>query len=210
MSNWAVHKFGGTSLADAERFRRAAGILRSGHKPGASTAVVVSAMGGVTDALIKLVDLAASKADYAPDLQTLEQRHLNALDGLDLSGSQRQSLGEVFRNDFKNIEDVLRSVQITNLGSELVKEFVSGHGELWSAQLLDAHLQNCGLASSWLDARKVLVVEPDTRTITLDWQLSRQKFQSYQTEHDPERFLVITGYIASTHEGVATTLKRNG
>src|SRR5215831_9311000 len=164
MSNWAIHKFGGTSLADAEGFRRAAAILRSCRKQGESTAVVVSAMSGVTDSLIKLVDLAASKGDYAPNLEALKQRHLKALEGLDFSESQRQTLGAAFRNDFQNIEEVLRSVQITNLGSELIKEFVSGHGELWSAQLLDAHFQNCRQSSTWLDARKVLLVEPDSRT----------------------------------------------
>src|SRR5215813_15319963 len=158
MTNWSIHKFGGTSLADAEGFRRAARILRSGRQQGESTAVVVSAMSGVTDSLIKLVDLAAGNKDYGPDLAALEQRHVNALDGLGLGEPQRQSLAEAFANDFKNIEEVLRSVQITNLGSERIKEFVSGHGELWSAQLLKAHLQSDGYASSWLDARKVLVV----------------------------------------------------
>src|SRR5262245_22987004 len=210
MSNWYVHKFGGTSLADAEGFRQAAGILRSCHKQGEHTAVVVSAMSGVTDSLIKLVDLAASNDDYGPDLKALEQRHLNAIDGLNLRESQRRLLGEAFANDFKNIEEVLRSVQITNIGSERVKEFLSGHGELWSAQLLFAHLQDCRHASSWLDARKVLVVEPHTRAITVDWQLSEQKFQDYQRQEDANEFLVISGYIAATHDGVATTLKRNG
>src|SRR5262245_43010324 len=147
MSNWAVHKFGGTSLADAEGFRRAARILRSGQKPGESTAVVVSAMSGVTDSLIKLVDLAASNDDYGPDLAALEKRHLNAIEAFGLDEPQRQSLAEGFVNDFKKIEEVLRSVRITNLASEQIKEFISGHGELWSAQLLNAHLQNSGDAS---------------------------------------------------------------
>jgi aspartokinase/homoserine dehydrogenase 1 len=51
-----VHKFGGTSLADAERYRQVAAILRDGNEE--KKAIVVSAMDGVTDALIELVDLA--------------------------------------------------------------------------------------------------------------------------------------------------------
>jgi bifunctional aspartokinase / homoserine dehydrogenase 1 len=218
--NWAVHKFGGTSLADAEGFRRAARILRSSnqhsssktssHQRGEHMAVIVSAMAGVTDSLIKLVDLAASNEDYGPDLAALKQRHLIALDGLSLDAARQRSLAEVFAADCKNIEEVLRSVRITNLGSERIKEFVSGHGELWSAQLLNAHLQNCGLASTWLDARRVLVVEPDNRTVTVDWQLSQQKFENYRSQDKPPEYLVITGYIAATADGVGTTLKRNG
>ena len=58
-SNWVVHKFGGTSVADAERYRAAAEIVLA-RAPGERTAVVVSAMSGVTNALIQSVELAAS------------------------------------------------------------------------------------------------------------------------------------------------------
>src|SRR6185369_3346969 len=80
--------------------------------------------------------------------------------------------------------------------------------ELWSAQLLHAYLESQDHRSSWLDAREVLVVEPNSNTVAVDWQLSKQKLQARHFEETD--FLVITGYIASTHDGVATTLKRNG
>jgi aspartokinase/homoserine dehydrogenase 1 len=52
-------------------------------------------------------------------------------------------------------------------------EFVSGHGELWSAQLLHTYLEARGHSSTWLDARNVLVVEPNGNTIAIDWPLSQ-------------------------------------
>jgi len=52
-----VHKFGGTSVADAERYRHVAGLLRA--RPESLQVTVVSAMKGVTDALIELAQLAA-------------------------------------------------------------------------------------------------------------------------------------------------------
>src|ERR1043165_5733868 len=55
-SAWVVHKFGGTSVANAERYRAAAEIvLTSGER----VAVIVSAMSGVTNELIRAVGLAA-------------------------------------------------------------------------------------------------------------------------------------------------------
>ena len=57
---WIVHKFGGTSLADAECFRRVASILRA--RADRNLAVVVSAMRGVTDQLLGLIDQAARGA----------------------------------------------------------------------------------------------------------------------------------------------------
>jgi aspartokinase/homoserine dehydrogenase 1 len=209
ISKWVVHKFGGTSIADAERYRAAAGILLS-RKPGERTAVVVSAMSGVTDDLIQLVELATRQdGSYLAKLQSLKERHLDTAARLHLDAARTQSLVETIGSDFREIEEVLRGAWITRLASERIKEFVSGHGELWSAQLLHAHLESCGQSSTWLDARRVLVVEPDSRTIAVDWQLSQEKLQDWLAGQDTD-FLVITGYIASTGDGVATTLKRNG
>lgn len=210
-SNWVVHKFGGTSVANAVGYQAVGRILRSLRKPGESVAVVVSAMSGVTNGLIELVTLAASQNDsYLAKLQGLKEKHLETITQLGLSPAQKQSLSESLASDFKNIEEVLRGVWITGTPSEPVGEFISGHGELWSAQLLHAHLADTGESSCWLDARKILIVEPDSRTVTVDWQISRERLQSSLADQLPADFVVITGYIASTHDDVATTLKRNG
>lgn len=204
-AEWTVHKFGGTSLADAERYRAACEIILS-EQSGKRVAVVVSAMSGVTNALIESVNLAAAHDEsYLNKLQALENRHLETITALKLQNSS--TLTETVHSDFNAIKEVLRGVWITRLASERIIEFVSGHGELWSAQILHAYLESNNHHSTWLDARKTLVVEPNANTVTVDWQTSKQKLQAQSIETD---FLVITGYIASTHDGVATTLKRNG
>ena len=204
-ARWTVHKFGGTSLADADRYRAACEIILS-QTPGERVAVVVSAMSGVTNALIESVQLAAAQDEsYLQKLQALENRHLETIVALELRNSS--ALNETVHSDFNAIKEVLRGVWITRLASERIIEFVSGHGELWSAQLLHAYLESRDYRSSWLDARETLVVEPNANTVMVDWQTSKQKLLAHPLETD---FLVITGYIASTHDGVATTLKRNG
>lgn len=209
ISRWVVHKFGGTSLADAERYRAAGEILLS-QPPGNRTAVVVSAMSGVTDALIRTVELAASQdSSYIDKLQGLKDRHLETLVGLQLAAAQNHSLREIIISNFGEIEEVLRGVWITRLASERIKEFISGHGELWSAQFLHSYLESCGHSSAWLDARKALVVEPNSGHVAVNWKLSQEKFQAWLADQETD-FLVITGYIAATDDGVATTLKRNG
>lgn len=207
--SWIVHKFGGTSVADAERYRAAAETV-SARTSGARTAVVVSAMSGVTNALIQSVELAASHDDsYLVKLQELKHKHLATIDGLQLGPARTESLTEVIASDFSALEEVLRGVWITRLPSERIIEFVSGHGELWSAQLLHAYLDASGRSSSWLDARQVLVVEPNGNTIAIDWELSQEKLNAWLAGVDAD-FLVITGFVAATHDGIATTLKRNG
>jgi aspartokinase/homoserine dehydrogenase 1 len=210
ISKWIVHKFGGTSVADAERYRAAAEIVLS-REPGERAAVVVSAMSGVTNSLIQSVELAASHdTSYLAKLQDLKNQHLETVNRLQLSAAQTHSLCDAIIADFSAIEEVLRGVWITRLPSERIMEFVAGQGEVWSAQLLHSYLEAHGHSSSWLDARKVLVVEPHGNTIAIDWQLSQEKLKAWQSDNALTDFLVITGYVAATHDGVATTLKRNG
>ena len=207
---WVVHKFGGTSVANAERYRAAAEIVLS-RAPGERVAVVASAMSGVTNGLIQSVELAANhNASYLAVLNDLKSRHLETINKLQLTAAQTHSLSETITTDFSAIEEVLRGVWITSLPSERIMEFVSGHGELWSAQLLHSYLEAQGHSSAWLDARKVLVVESQGNTIAIDWQLSQEKLKTWLSDNALTNFLVISGYVAATHDGVATTLKRNG
>ncbi|HET6853436.1 MAG TPA: hypothetical protein VFH46_14130, partial [Pyrinomonadaceae bacterium] len=138
ISKWVVYKFGGTSVANAERYRAAAEIVLA-RQHGERVAVVVSAMSGVTNELIQLVELAANRDNsYLTTLENLKTRHVETIAALDLGETQTHSLREVVDSDFNAIAEVLRGVWITRLPSERIVEFVSGHGELWSAQLLHA------------------------------------------------------------------------
>jgi aspartokinase/homoserine dehydrogenase 1 len=204
-TGWTVHKFGGTSLAGADRYRAACDIVLS-QRSSERVAVVVSAMSGVTNTLIESVTLASTQDDsYLQKLEALESRHLETIAALTLRDDK--DLRSALVSDVNAIKEVLRGVWITRLASERIIEFVSGHGELWSAQLMHAYLESQNQRSSWLDAREVLVVEPNANSVAVDWPLSKQKLQAKRLETD---FLIVTGYIAATHDGVATTLKRNG
>ena len=210
MANWVVHKFGGTSVADAGRYEAVADILLARRARGERAAVVVSAMSGVTDALLGLVSGAAARdAGYAERLRHVRARHLETAAALGLDPARERSVAEAVEADFRDIEEVLRGVWITRLPSEPIAEFVSGHGELWSAQFLDALLAERGCPSDWLDARAVLFVEADARGVAVDWEVSRERMNKWLVGRAPDP-LVVTGYVASTRDGVATTLKRNG
>jgi aspartokinase/homoserine dehydrogenase 1 len=210
MAKWVVHKFGGTSVADAGRYKAVAEILLARRAAGERGTVVVSAMSGVTDALLGLVSGAAARDEgYVERLRALRARHLETAAALELDAAREKTLAEAIERDFRELEEVLRGVWIARLQSEHIAEFVSGHGELWSAQFLSALLEQKGCPSDWLDARAVLFVESDARGVAIDWETSRAKFDEWLEGREPDP-LVVTGYVASTREGVATTLKRNG
>jgi aspartokinase/homoserine dehydrogenase 1 len=207
---WNVHKFGGTSVASAERYRKVADILTTQPREGQRLAAVVSAMSKVTDELIALAEGAVNRDEsYPARFTALKQRHLDTIAELSLSETARQELTAVIEGDCKDLGDILRGVWIAKSYSDRVLDLISGYGEVWSAQLLCALLQSRGEDATWLDARQVLVVEPTGRTVAVDWEVSREKIAAWLSKQSAS-LVVVTGFVASTHDGVATTLKRNG
>ena len=90
-------------------------------------------------------------------------------------------------------------------------DLVSGYGEIWSSRLLHAFLAATGARSARIDARDVLVAEWRDATLEIDWSASRARLDAWlATCGELPATLVITGFVASTRDGVATTLGRNG
>ena|SRR5438067_107732 len=104
ISHWVAHKFGDTSLGEADCYRAVAAILQSERKD-AKKAIVVSAMEGVTDTLIELVTLAQTgKESYLSCADALRARHLNTIETL-LPCERCQRVIEALDSDFKDIKD---------------------------------------------------------------------------------------------------------
>ncbi len=206
-SAWMVHKFGGTSVANADRYRNVARIVRA--EPGTRKGVVVSAMSGVTDALLGLVARAKRRDPaYRDALDALHRKHVEAARAL-LPEGESARIEAVLAADVRDLADVLRGVWLGRSASEFTEELVSGYGEVWSAQMLHAHLVSEGGDCAWIDARDVLVVHPGELGPRIDWAVSGERMKAWR-EANPVSTVVITGFVASTPEGVPTTLKRNG
>lgn len=204
-----VHKFGGTSVAGAERYRNVARIVRQAGAGFALQGVVVSAMSKVTDALLDLVARARRRDEsYRDALEALLTRHVDTAREL-LPEHEAARLEAVIRADGRDLADVLRAVWLGRSAPELTEELVSGYGELWSAQLLHAHLATEGASVAWLDAREVLVVRPSELGPRVDWVTSERRLSDWRARHLAS-IVVITGFIASYPDGAPTTLKRNG
>jgi bifunctional aspartokinase / homoserine dehydrogenase 1 len=209
VEQWVVHKFGGTSVASPERYRHVAETLV--HRPERRRAVVVSAMGGVTDALVRAVELATQRdRGYLEALDELRKRHHRAAVEL-LPPQPAEELLERFDRDFTDVADVLHATWLLRSHSDRAMDLISGYGELWSAQMLSAYLQAIGEPAGWLDAREVLVVHRGSAGVEVDWEISARRLAEWmeRTEDVPPT-LIITGFIASTPDGLAATLGRNG
>ena len=210
MTGSVVHKFGGTSLADASCVHCVADIVAA--RPEPRRIVVVSAMGGVTNALVRAVELAGARdaAGYRRLLDDLERKHRETLVALVPAAAARE-VGESIDKDLADIRDVLHATTLLRRPSRETLDLVSGYGEIWSARMLAAHLIARGTPAEWLDSRDVLTVVWRAGAPEIDWTSSRARLEHWHATHpDAPQTLIVTGFIASTPDGVATTLGRNG
>jgi aspartokinase/homoserine dehydrogenase 1 len=207
---WVVHKFGGSSVADAGCFRRVAAILDS--LPGGRLAVVLSACKGVTDALLGLVALAESQDDrYLVELSALRSRHAEIAETLLGAESARLCLAG-FDRDCHDIEGILHTVKLTRAAARNVSDLIAGYGEIWSTRLFQRFLEERGSrrgSVQWVDARRVLLVEWGPLGPAVEWERSRAHLRDL-VDRDFKGTLIVTGFIASDRRGVQTTLGRNG
>ncbi len=199
---YTVHKFGGSSLADACRFNEVKKILT-----GSKEVIVVSATKGTTTKLQNMLDAARDGKAWSEELNSLEKAHQIIINTL-LPDSNPSELLAVLRNDFDTIADVYNTVAKIGAYSSEIQDFILGYGEQWSAQILTAYL---GLSNKtlYLDATKVLYCDKKDGVVCIDWERSQASLAHYFADKDFDQ-LVVTGFIASTPDGKRTTLGRNG
>lgn len=198
-----AHKFGGSSMASAERISRVAEILLSRNE---RQVVIVSAMQGVTDGLISLVNLAAEGSAWRASLEAMAAKHLETARAL--LGAGAAPVVARFEQEFRALHDLLHAQSLVGAVSNDLLELVSGLGEVWSSLMLDACLNARGAACAWLDARDALVVEKSDLGAMVDWAASQERLTRVLPK--PPSRLVVTGFIARTSSGRITTLGRNG
>ncbi|ETV88005.1 hypothetical protein, variant 1 [Aphanomyces astaci] len=219
MDPFVVHKFGGTSVGNATAMKAVREIIA--NVANDRIAVVVSAMGGkpkVTDLLISLVELAKTRQQdaIASIIDNILRKHDDAMSAL-LPSAVAAPILDSIRADLKTLEDLLKAISIMRSYNENVTELVSGHGELWSARILTAvlnqHLIEQGKAErfAFVDAREVLVVElDDNHGPVVQYAETKQRLSTLMDTLGNHTHLVITGFICTTTDGVVTTLKRDG
>jgi aspartokinase/homoserine dehydrogenase 1 len=210
MDKWVVHKFGGSSVADAGCFRRVAAIVEASANP--REAVVLSACRGVTDALLSLVSMAEQPgADTAAAIDALKARHYNLAAEL-VSAPARAAYIAQLDQDCRDIAGMLQTVRLIRAAPQTMRDVISGYGEIWSTRLFAPFLRERGHIAGdvlWVDAREVVIVEWGPLGPAVQWTTSERNLERLIPAGFEGR-LIVTGFIATTATGMQTTLGRNG
>lgn len=196
-----LHKFGGSSLADAKCYLRVAGIMADYSRPG--DMMVVSAAGSTTNQLISWLKLSQSDRLAAHQVQQSLRRYQSEL----ISGLLPPELADGLTSEF--IQDLERlAALLDGKVDDAVYAEVVGHGEIWSARLMAALLNLQDIDAVSLDAREFLRAERAAQP-QVDEALSYPLLQQLMARH-PGRRLVVTGFISRNGAGETVLLGRNG
>lgn len=206
-----VVKFGGTSVGDAAAIERAAGIVR-GRMPGRPL-VVVSAMSGVTNALLAISEQASRGhlVGAVRGVEVLREKHLQALTDLVPDDAVVREVGAELSASFDDLARLAEALSVLGYCTARSQDAIAAQGELLSSQLVAAAFRARGIPAEFVDARQVMVTddrygraEPQVDAIA---ERARERFQPILREG---RVPVTGGFIGATADGVTTTLGRGG
>jgi len=204
-----IMKFGGTSVEDAAAFRNVAAIVKSAID--SCPVVVVSAIGGFTNALLAGVEKAIA-GDAQAATRSLDgefNRHFQIAAEL-LGDGSRADIGSTIDDARSKIRQLHEIISAHLATSPSLQDELVAYGERLSSQLLTAVLCENGITANHVDARSCIKTDDNHGSAAPQSETT----EAVQAEILPllraGTIPVLGGFIGSTAGGVTTTLGRGG
>ena len=201
-----ILKFGGSSVANAERIEQLAKIV--GRYGKQDLVVVVSALQGVTNLLENSAKAALEGSEqYTEFIDEIRRRHIEIINEL-VADDQKNAMTEFIKDRCAEANKICQSIKFLDECSDRTRAKLLSMGERMSSTLISASLNNLGLKNILVDSRDIIITDSNYLQGNVDHALSEQK-----TRNEFKNFkgiAVVPGFISSTHDSEASTLGRGG
>jgi aspartokinase/homoserine dehydrogenase 1 len=202
-----VMKFGGTSLANAERIKGVVDIVAAAAR-GGRVAVVLSAMKGVTDLLISAARSAEEGSDrFKQALEGIRAQHFDAVRALLPPADQAAALTPLALM-CNELEEILHGVELIRECSARTLDLVMSFGERLSCSLASSYMTVRKMNPALMDAREIILTDDRFGSASVDFHRSYSLIRERLSSE--AGIPIIPGFIGATTKGVTTTLGRNG
>jgi len=205
---WVVLKFGGTSVATAARWKAILALAKKRGEEGFRPVIVVSALAGVTNLLLKIIEAGADAQAAKTIAGEIRARHAVLVEDLGIA------LPDSTAAWLERLDALTADTRATSCALDWQAE-VLAIGELCSSSLGAEWFRAQGLHAAWLDAREwLLALEPAHQS---DW--SRWLSVNCSADGAPERAaqlaltaeaFVAPGFMARNADGATVILGRGG
>ncbi|MCJ7924784.1 MAG: bifunctional aspartate kinase/homoserine dehydrogenase I [Pantoea vagans] len=204
-----VLKFGGTSVANAERFLRVADILESNAQQG-QVATVLSAPAKITNHLVAMIEKTISGQDALPNISDAERIFSELLQGLAAAqpGFEFDRLKTRVDLEFAQLKQVLHGISLLGQCPDSVNAAIICRGEKLSIAIMEALLQARGHEVSVIDPVEKLLAVGHYLESTVDIPESTRRIEASQIP--PQNMILMAGFTAGNERGELVVLGRNG
>lgn len=198
-----VHKFGGTSVGSGERMRGV--VERVLERPdGEQAVVVVSAMSGITDLLVRLAD---TDADVTSLLEILQVRHRDALAVVAPDADADAVMGTLVNE----LDAAARALRVLASPAPVLRDRILATGEKLAARMVALAFRGAGVAAKAVDADTFLETdEQHAEANPLPGLTALSIRTTLQPLVDEGVVPVVTGFCGRSPSGRTTTLGRGG
>lgn len=203
-----VLKFGGTSVGSAESLNLVRNIVKE-KAASSPLVIVVSALGGVTNDLVKCAELASNGDErYAAILEDIEQRHIRLCNVL-VPVAQRSNTLTRIKFLLNDLEDICRGVFLIRELSLRSSDQILSFGERLSSEIIQDYFTSDGIDSNLLDPRKLIKTDAQFGNAVVDRDLTFHNIREAFNTHS--QVSICPGFLASSNLGnQITTLGRGG
>ena len=196
-------KFGGTSVGSVDSIQKVKKIVEAEKEP---VIVVVSALGGITDQLIRTAMMATSgDITYEAEFNSMVIRHEEMIQQVIPSGSKKRTLGKKIHALLDELKDIYQGLYLLKDISSNMEDTVVSYGERLSSLIVGAVIEDAEV----FDSRTFMKTERKHHKHILDSELSEQLIR--ETFRELPKVSVVPGFIASDkNTGRVTNLGRGG
>jgi aspartokinase/homoserine dehydrogenase 1 len=203
-----VLKFGGTSVANAQNIKLVLDIVIK-KAAQENLIVVVSAFTKVTDLLVFASKKAASNDEsYKEIVAEIEKKHLDAIKELIPVGEQSAVLSHIKRI-INHLETLLDGCFLLGELSPRTSDTILSFGELLSSYIIAEAVKQKHKNSGYKDSRELIKTNNNFGRATVDFEVSNKLIADYFASNDSQ-IVIMPGFIASSEDGIGTTLGRGG
>ncbi|MFC3396737.1 bifunctional aspartate kinase/homoserine dehydrogenase I [Brenneria rubrifaciens] len=204
-----VLKFGGTSVANAERFMRVADIIENNARQG-QVATVLSAPAKITNHLVAMIDKTVAGQDLLPNLNDAEAIFSALLQGLAQSqpGFDLVRIKALVDQEFAQLKQVLHGIALLGQCPDSVNASIICRGEKLSIAIMEAVFQARGYAVSVINPVEKLLAQGHYLESTVDISESSRRIAESAIPND--HVILMAGFTAGNDKGELVVLGRNG
>ena len=210
LSSISVHKFGGASLADADAVAHAVEIARA---QDLRAVIVVSALAGVTDALLDGARRAAAGEErILRDIAaSLRERHRGIVKKLVPKSAEQRSLLDQIGAAMDELDALAHGLSILRELTPRTSDYVASRGERLSARIVAAVLTRAGRRAQFVDGTDVVRTNGNFGNASPDLAATDRAARSALLPLLKRRITpVVPGFIGATPTGEVATIGRGG